>query len=343
MFISYDKIDESLAGRGLTRAHYQLINKATWVVTEKIHGAHFYIIMNAGSISYAKRKVVLTPEDDFFGYQHTVDPLRQTLLALEGDLRQRGLARAEDTILLYGELCGGGYPHPDVEPNLHVDLVQTGVYYSPDVEFCLFDIAIVENNDMAAAHFLDYQLVSDVCEQAGLLCAGILFMGSYHEAMRFDIHFESTLPSRLGLPRLPFPNKAEGVVIKPCEHLQITTDKATFRPVLKMKIDAFSEVQFHQSEKWNDFEPRGSVTHLIRDLLRLVNQNRLMNAASKIGRIKPGDKEKCIQLRQYLLEDIADQIRQHFTPAMNKLTSTERETVERHLHAATDELLKEYS
>jgi hypothetical protein len=45
-------------------------------------------------------------------------------------------------VLLFGELCGGRYPHPEVPPDARVEAVQTGVYYSPTIEFYAFDIAL---------------------------------------------------------------------------------------------------------------------------------------------------------------------------------------------------------
>ncbi len=247
-----------------------------------------------------------------------------------------------DTVLLYGELCGGGYPHPDVEPNPLVDLVQTGVYYSPNIELCVFDIAVQKNDTLQPKIYLDYTVLSDFCQKAGLLYTEALFEGSYEDALRTDIHFESKLPDKLSLPKLPFPNKAEGVVIKPRQNLYLTTEKETFRPMLKQKIAAFSEVQFHQSEKWDAFAPKGKMTRLLRDLLQLVNRNRLTNAASKIGKIKPDDAAKIAQLRLYFYEDIQDEIRKSFAKEFPKLTQCEKETVERQLQAAMEEAVAAY-
>ena len=46
-------------------------------------------------------------------------------------------------VFLYGELYGGQYPHPDVDPVPGLQAVQTGVYYSPHIEFCAFDLRVV--------------------------------------------------------------------------------------------------------------------------------------------------------------------------------------------------------
>lgn len=339
MFSSYEKIDEGFLSRGLTQEHYRLIQKTNWVVTEKIHGANFCVILDSQQIRYAKRKEILSKEDDFFGYQAVVSPLEPGFREVQQWLRVEGFASVQDTILLYGELCGGGYPHPDVEPNPLVDLIQSGIYYSPNVEFCVFDIAIHGLTTNAAKTYLDYKIVCNVCTKAGLLYTQALFIGSYDEALHFDIRFESTLPAMLGLPKLPFPNLAEGVVIKPARELRLTTAKESFRPVLKHKIREFSEVQFHQSEKWNAFEPKGKVTRLIRDILRMVNPNRLTNAVSKVGRIRAGDSVKIAQVKRYFEEDIAHELNTNVAKTWATLTQSEKETVRQHWQAALEELL----
>lgn len=69
-----------------------------------------------------------------------------------------------EEVLLFGELCGGRYPHPEVQPDTRVEAVQTGVYYSPTIEFYAFDIALVLAGRVNQAtqeplFFLDYDKV----------------------------------------------------------------------------------------------------------------------------------------------------------------------------------------
>lgn len=342
MFIPYEKIDTNWQSRELTQAHYRLMQKSEWVVTEKIHGANFCIILSHDAeISYAKRKEVLLPEDPFFGYQTVVEPLELAFLEVQEWLQREGFAQPEDTILLHGELFGGGYPHPKVQPNTDVDLVQTGVYYSPSVEFCVFDIA-VQSTGSTSKTYLDYKIVSAVCQKAGLLYTEALFIGTYEKAMEVTIRFESTIPAKLGLPGLPFANLAEGVVIKPASDLWLSTENETFRPVLKRKIQEFSEEQFHQANKWNDFEPKGKVTQLLRQLLGFINENRLASAVSKIGKITASDAKKIAQLKQYIQEDMEIEIQSSFGKAFGKLTQSEKDTIHQTLQAAISKLVEEY-
>ncbi len=341
MFIPYEKIDTNWQNRGLTQEHYRRLNKAEWVVTEKIHGANFCVVLTEQAISYAKRKEMLLPDDDFFGYQAVVEPLEIAFLEVQQYLQQEGFAHSEDTILLHGELFGGGYPHPEVEANAQVDLVQTGVYYSPDIEFCVFDIAIQSPGNQHK-QYLDYKLVSSICEKAGLLYTKALFVGSYEKALEVSIRFETSLPGLLGLPALPFANLAEGVVVKPTDDLWLSTETGMFRPVLKRKIPEFAEEQFHQVAKWNEFEPKGKTTQLLRQLLALINENRLNNAVSKVGKIQVGDAKKIALVKQYIQEDIDEEIQHVAAKTYAKLTQTEKDTISRQVQASIDRLIENH-
>src|SRR6187402_459091 len=84
-----------------------------WVALEKLHGAQL-VIGTAGTagdtgdtVHVGKRKAWLAPDEPFFGWQ---------LLAAELTAAAWAIARATGAAqtVLYGELIGGGYPHPDV-------------------------------------------------------------------------------------------------------------------------------------------------------------------------------------------------------------------------------------
>lgn len=338
MFTPYEKIDETFATRQLMAAQYRQFAKVSWVVTEKIHGANFCILLDAHGFSYAKRKEIISAGEDFFQYQMLVPMLEEKCLILQALVAMLTLSKP-DTLLVYGELFGGGYPHPSVEPNSAVDLVQSGVYYSPDIQFCVFDIAVCSADSPKI--YLDYAQVCNLCEKAGLPYAKPLLTGSYEQAMAYDIRFGSTIPALLGLPPLPFPNLAEGVVVKPWTNLEISTKTGVFRPVLKRKIPEFSETHFHQAEKWPMFEPKGKATRLTRELLQFVTMNRLANAVSKIGRIQAKDTHKRAQLKEYLWEDLVQEM-QRYTVDFQKLTQVEKTRVHTHLSQAMDELIEKY-
>src|SRR2546423_9081702 len=107
----YDKIAERLEA---DEAAYRALARVPWVVTEKLQGANLALLSDGADVRAAKRKALLEPSDEFFGWAAIVaryaDAVRAAATA----------ARAGDAgglyLIVYGEIFGGGYPHPDVAP-----------------------------------------------------------------------------------------------------------------------------------------------------------------------------------------------------------------------------------
>lgn len=276
-YLPYEKITDSSDRWDLTVAEWKRLRRAEWVVTEKIHGANFGFVVDAGGIRCANRKDFLREGDSFFGYETIRDALTDALAVT--------FARIQETtpnvtrVIVYGELFGGGYPHEDVTVVAGVQSVQTGVWYAPDIRFAAFDIR-VEAPD--GARYLDFAEVLDLAGKTGLPVAEPLFVGSYENAMDYPVRFDSTLPRRFGLPSLaPGTNPAEGVVVKPLRELSLP-----FRPVLKRKIPEFAEDRrFHEAEKWDEPTPDhgGALDMLKWEAYCLLTENRWNAAVSKVG------------------------------------------------------------
>ena len=56
---------------------YRDLARLEWVVTEKIHGANFVVLSDGSTVSFAKRKALLLPDEEFFGYQILAPSLTQ--------------------------------------------------------------------------------------------------------------------------------------------------------------------------------------------------------------------------------------------------------------------------
>jgi len=83
-----------------------------------------------------------------------------------------------------GELFGGAYPHKDVPANPKVKPVQTGIWYSPNIEFIAFDLAFeVENSATTGRQYADYESAIAVFTKAKLFYAEPLFVGKYEAGM----------------------------------------------------------------------------------------------------------------------------------------------------------------
>jgi len=271
-FPMYDKIPENTRRWGVDEGEMRRATRGDWVVTEKIHGANFCAVVDGSTIRGAKRKSLLEEGEDFFNHRRVLDRLREPLRHLFAE------AGAPERVLVYGELYGGGYPHPDVPAAPGVQPVQTGVWYAPDVEFQAFDVAVVRGGER---RWLGFEEARALLISAGVPCVEPLFIGPYAEALAITPEFSTRVPARHGLPPLA-DNLAEGIVVKP---LAAVTLPDGGRPVLKIKHPRFAEdARYHQGQRWEAPTPGTSpLVTLEWEMLSRLNRPRLESALSKLG------------------------------------------------------------
>lgn len=322
--ISYQKIPETLQNLKLSLEAMKLLNKASWVVTEKVHGANFCFIYESQNLKYAKRKALLNWKDDFFGFQLMVQKLEANILALFEDLHK---TYGANTYYIYGELCGGHYPHTQMANDTRLNAVQTGVYYAPDIVFYAFDIAFKSTEQSTEQEFLNYDMAIEYFERHGLLYAKPLFIGKYQEALEFSPKFHSNIPKLLDLPPLE-DNWAEGIVIKPVQHLFVDSAKGKIRPIIKIKHPRFSEDKgYHQAIKWSfktDVQTRSEqLGFLLPALKNYVTLNRLHSVKSKIGNIDFQKKDELNALEQTFFQDVFETFNENQEDLLDDLTKDE--------------------
>ncbi|BAY81993.1 hypothetical protein NIES267_14710 [Calothrix parasitica NIES-267] len=350
-YISYEKIPENLNQWNLTESDYRSFKKTDWVVTEKIHGANFGIVTDGFRVKFAKRKEFLDSEEDFFGYQilraELVLKVKEIFNILQ--LQKHNLEK----ICIYGELFGGEYPHPEVNPVSGVQAIQTGVYYSPNIEYCAFDIAVTENGNDDSKNYLDYSFALHLFEKVGMMAAKPLFIGKYEEAAAYNIEFESTIPEILNLPQLEQTNKAEGIVIKPDKSFYIETRKGRIRPIIKHKITEFAEEKrYHQAQKWNyqntlvknqsSKQILSLEEELCQEMLNLVTLTRLNNVISKFGRVTNQDTDKIQQLVDLLGQDVIESFNDEYESIFNALSVENQNDIMLELNKASQTLVNDY-
>lgn len=239
LFEPYPKIVGS-SSRWQGRCGQQPSTKgAKFVVTEKIHGANFGLVVHESdghpAVAFAKRSGLLAADEDFFGVrsaglaEELADGARRVFAAVTTAHAQVA------SVVVYGELFGGEYP--GIAPSV-CQPVQHGVYYCNHLEFIAFDVAVFCPS--RARRFLDFSEAKAVVQESGLRFAQPLLEGTWEEALAFDHRFVSTIPALLGMPPLDdaraATNLAEGVVIK-----AVHEDDVAKRRVVKRKIDDFAE------------------------------------------------------------------------------------------------------
>jgi Rnl2 family RNA ligase len=288
--IRYQKIHTTFDQTTKKKKSSSLSEKCLWCVTEKIHGANFSIYIQRNyEIKCAKRTGFLQENELFFNYYQLIERIRVNLYSLADDIFSN---QTDDVncIVIFGELFGGGYPgYENCSP------IQQGIWYSPMVEFAIFDICHnLNSNEMS---YLPYSQTLALAEKHHLFVLKPLFIGSYREASQYNISFQSTIPSLLSLPleNLSSSNQAEGVVIR---ELEASYPCHASRPILKIKSVEFSE---------GDGCPPGDLTdaHLKEWIHSLLNWNRLAAAISKVGSHEiVSNRNEIVQLA---LEDIQEE------------------------------------
>lgn len=298
-FSEYEKMPENFNQYGQNEKLIKDMNRLKWVVTEKIHGANFSFVYQNRNLQFAKRKDLLKWSDDFFGFQTVVNEIETRIISL---FEQFSIDFKADKYIIYGELFGGHYPHPDVVPNPNVQAIQTGVYYSPEVRFCAFDMAFEKDGKK---EYLDYELAVSYFEKFAVFHAQILFAGKLNEAMEFNKRINSTIPALLNLPAVE-QNLIEGIVLKPLKHNGLIHDEE--RPTIKLKNAEFKEQKFHQAQNWS-YIPKVSsyseeLAFLIDDLRNYITENRLNSVLSKIGAIDFKNPERMQNIYDEFIEDV---------------------------------------
>ncbi len=283
-----------------------------WCVLEKVHGSNFAFYMDIDDLKVAKRSSFLKDGDNFYQYLrmresngYKIRDVWNQLVAMEYELEE---------IIVYGELFGGLYPHPEVERLSNVQKVQKGVFYSHDIHFYCFDI-------MVNGTFLPMDLVEALCEDCDIMYAKILFEGTFDECSKYSNEFQTKIPEWLGLPlfnpnekhkivRLVYDgldkegeikykekiiefygNICEGIVIKPIE--QLLYDDGN-RVILKSKNEVFKELSSEKTvrKKKEHKELSPAAIETLDFLSYYVNENRLRNVISKIGSFSKKDFKK---------------------------------------------------
>lgn len=180
-----------------------------FAVQEKVHGANVSFLCDDKNLRMARRTAILGEEEPFFRYQELLEHYESAVCHVFN--RLRGRYPKMTSIAVYGELFGGGYPHPCVPLHRQVKPVQKEIWYIPGYDFHAFDIYVFMGD---GGFFLPVQEANDLFALAGFHYAHNLFTGTLDECLGYPCEFPTTIPSEYGLPLLE-DNLCEGIVIKP--------------------------------------------------------------------------------------------------------------------------------
>lgn len=322
IFERYNSIENSYQKKTIDYITEQGFTKGDFSVTEKIHGANFSAWITASEIKYGKRSGMIKDGEDFYAFKHVVEPLESSFAGLFKTLN----TGPDSVVGVYGELFGGGYPHPDVPRVNGRSQIQSEVAYGPDNYFMIFDI-------MVDGQLLEVDEVFHHCDKYNLLRTQELFRGPLAEALQYANDFPTGFPKTLGLPEIEG-NISEGVVIKPLTPKFLMSGK---RVILKNKNAKFSENSNKVAK-----EPLPDLTEpsqkVLDDMTTYICKARLQNVISKIGVVGEKDFGKLMGLMQ---KDLIEDYIKDFEGALTDLDKVEKKRVTKTVGQRVASLIRE--
>ncbi|WP_196894798.1 RNA ligase family protein [Aureivirga marina] len=279
-FKKFNSIENSYQEKFIESIYENGFDSMNYVVQEKVHGANFSFITDGKEIKIAKRTDFIEKEENFYNSYFILEKYKEKVIALFEFLAE---TKQIQTLTVFGELFGGGYPHKDVPRDNTAKLVQKGIYYHKENDFFAFDILLDNVN------YLEVEEANELFENFDFIFAKTLFKGTLEACLTFENTFKTTIPTFYNLPEIEG-NICEGVIIRP--------EKATFFPggsrvLIKNKNEAWSENNgfidrelLHKTISGIDKEISEELKNLCEKAITYISENRLNNVISKIGEIK---------------------------------------------------------
>jgi len=310
-FNKYPSIENTYRQKALDYVYQAGLSGGVWTVNEKIHGSNFSVVFDGTEFRMAKKTALIANDDTFYGCQSVKNELEEKIKLIFAKLNTP--ENPVTYIKLCGEIYGGSYPHPDVERSKTSMKVQSGIWYRPDNGFYGFDIIV--NDD-----FLDADIAEALFKEFDIFDAESLFKGTFEECLKYSNEFNTTIPDRLGLPRIDN-NICEGVVIKPVIPAWYATGS---RVIFKNKNDKHSEKKNGNlpKEKMAEVKFSEDAQKLYEELQTYITENRLRNVIShgEVGEITDKSFGKLMGL---FVKDAIEEFRKDFAEELDAIEKDE--------------------
>ena len=283
-FIGFGSIENLYRQKEVNEIHARgnTQDDVEWMVMEKIHGANFSLAITKDEVRFCSRNNMLDHEANFNNLSTIREDLKvkgmklfQNISEIHSDLIQ---------VTVFGELAGGEYPHANVPRVPGVSRVQKGVFYCPHVEFFGYDIVVVKNfeeNNRINGFHVDALTTIEMLDRVGFKTAPVMQVGTFRECKEHTDHFQSRVPGIFRLPEIE-ENICEGIILK-----IVKQEPFSCRDILKSKNEKFTERKRTKKTVHigsEDFS--GQLNEALSILEEYVNENRLNNLFSKIGKIE---------------------------------------------------------
>lgn len=329
IFKTYNSIENAYQARVIDQIKLQGFGDEIFIVQEKVHGANFSFFTDGKEIKIAKRTAFIEKDEKFYNGHQILERYRKNVIDVFEKVKT--IYPNLETVVIYGELFGGGYKHKEVEPVEVAVKVQKGIEYAPHNEFYGFDIKL---NGIT---YLDTDVANEIFEETGFFYAKILFQGTLEDALEFPNAFNSKIPAWLGLPELE-DNKCEGTIVKTLKTKYFGNGA---RIILKNKNEKWIEKsKMVKKDKPVQKEVHFSETaqNIWEEMKKYVTENRLNNVISKIGEFEPKMIGKVIGL---FSQDILEDFEKDFPKIFTTIEKGEQKRINKKLNSLVIETVNE--
>ncbi|HEX7870989.1 MAG TPA: RNA ligase, Rnl2 family [Chryseobacterium sp.] len=329
IFKTYNSIENAYQTRVIDQIRLQSFGDEVFIVQEKVHGANFSFFTDGKEIKIAKRTAFIEKDEKFYNAHQMLERYRKNVIDLFEKVKT--IHPNLETVVIYGELFGGGYKHKEVEPVKDAVKVQKGVEYAPHNEFYAFDIKL------NGTTYLDTDLVNQIFEETGFFYAKILFQGTLDEALKFSNVFDSKIPAWLGLPEIEN-NMCEGTIVKTLKTKYFGNGS---RVILKNKNEKWTEKsKMVRKDRPIQKEVRFSenAQNIWEEIQKYATANRLNNVVSKIGEFEPKMIGKVIGL---FAQDILEDFEKDFPKVFTTIEKEEQKRINKKLNSLVIDFIKE--
>ena len=291
-FTKYSSIENSYREEWINKIKEQRsdLAKGTWAITEKVHGTNVQFGYD-GTYTVGKRTGYIEEGEQFYNIQNLAEHYRSSIIAIYDECKE---IYDCDGVIVYGELFGGSYPHPDVERDKTALKVQKGVFYCPQNEIMFFDIFMYKEDIGFYLSVKEFESIMDSVKNKGYI--ELIYQHSkLVDGIDTAINYPNDEPSEMykiwGLPQLE-DNIREGIVIKPYERDDYIGQS---RVIIKSKNDRFAE-KSHEKPNKVQVEVPENVKKCMEEISQYINENRVNNVISHVGEVTEKDIGKIIGL-----------------------------------------------
>ena len=331
-FTTYPSIENSYRPEYIERLRNNGLENEKWLITEKVHGSNTQISYDGETVYFGTRNHELEENENCYNLVQvlTDSKIDDKIKDIYVEIYQ--LVGSIKKVILFGEICGGQYPHVDVPKVKNASKVQKGVYYAPDNKWLMFDICYVTNDGektfLSGKHFIDFATRYSIRTVPILAVADNLT-----EALTYS----NAEPSRVGTGMYGLPeledNIMEGVVIR-CYDRDVWTGQ--HRAIIKNKNDRFAEKSHERKHNVQQEELPEYLKNIMETALQYVTENRIDNVISHLGEIQLEDIGKVIGLtNQDVIKDF-----QKDTGLLNTLEKVESKKVTKAINTAVANLVR---